>query len=114
MVWIFLSLLQCIGSTFFKPSYKSNHSLIGIDCDCHISVSDMGYYKYNTSLLKNVEYVNKTEQSVLDIIEQSEDQNFNHRLTWGFANVIFRSIAFTNSCRLAKVLKMRLIYWKKA
>ena len=90
MIWIFHSLLQCTGPTFFKPSYKTGHSLIGIDCNCHTSVYGKGYYKYNASLLRNVEYVNETKQSALDIIEQSENQNFHHRQTWEFAKVMFR------------------------
>ena len=72
MIWISHSLLQCTGPTFFKPSYKSDHSLIGMDCNCPMFVSGKRYCKYNTSLLRNGEYVSETKQSVLDIIEQSE------------------------------------------
>ena len=90
MIWISHSFLQCTGPTFFKPSYKSDHSLIGIDFNCHTFVSGQGYNKYNTSLLQNVEYVNETKQSVIDIIEESEDQTFDHRQTWEFAEVMFR------------------------
>ena len=61
MIWISHRLLQCTGPTFFKPGYKSDHSLIGIDCDCHTFMSHKGYYKYNTSLIRNVEYVNETK-----------------------------------------------------
>ena len=89
--WISHSLLQCIGPTFFKPSYKSDHSLIGIDCDCCTFVSGKGSYKYNTSLLRNEEYVSETKQSVLDTIEQSVHQNFAHRQTWEFSEVMYKS-----------------------
>ena len=88
MIWISHSLLQCTGPPFFKPSYKSGHSLIGIDCNCHNVVSGKGYCKYNTNLLRNGEYVNDTNQSVLDILEQSEDQDFDHSKIWEFAEVI--------------------------
>ena len=74
MIWIFHSLLQCTGPTFFKPSYKFDHSLLGINCKCYTFVSANGYYKYNTSLLRNGEYVNETKQSALDITDQSEDK----------------------------------------
>ena len=75
MIWISYSLLQCTGPAFFKPSYISDHSLIGIDCDYNTFVSVKGYYKYNGCLLMNRKYVNETKQSVLDIIEQSDDRN---------------------------------------
>ena len=55
------------------------------------------YYKYNTSLLRHGEYVNETKQSMLDIIEQAEDKNFDHRQTWEFPKVMFRSIAIEHS-----------------
>ena len=42
MIGILHNLLQCIGPTFFKPRYKSDHSLIGIYCDCHAFVSARG------------------------------------------------------------------------
>ena len=90
MIWISHSLLQCTGPTFFKSSDKFDHSLIGIDFDCHAFVPGKGYYKQNTSLLRNVEYVTETKQPVLDIIEQSGDQNFDNRQTWEFAKVVFR------------------------
>ena len=60
MILISHSLLQFTGPTFFKPSYKYDHSLIDIDCDCHMFVSGKGYYKYNTNPVKNGEYVNET------------------------------------------------------
>ena len=42
MILISHSLLQCIGQTFFKPSYKSDRTLIGIVCDCHTCVCGKG------------------------------------------------------------------------
>ena len=35
-------------------------------------MSAKGYYKYNISLLRNIEYVSETKQSVSDIKGQSE------------------------------------------
>ena len=76
-------------------------------------VSGRGHYKYNISLLRNVEYVNETKQSVLDIIEQVEDQNFDHRQNWEFAKMMFRSIVIKHLCRSAKDLKNQISILEK-
>ena len=72
-----------------------------------------GTISINTSLLRNVEYVNETKQSVLDIMEQAEDQNFNNRQTLDFAKMMFRSVAIKYLCRAAKGLKSEISVLEK-
>ena len=76
-------------------------------------VFSKGHYKYNTSLLRNIEYVNETKQFVLDVIEKSEDLNFDHRQTWELVKVRFISIAIKHLCKSAESLKKRDQYIRK-
>ena len=85
-----------------------------MDCNCHTFMSGKGYYKYNTSLISNGEYVNMTKQSVLDIIQQPEDQNFDHRQTREFTKVMFESISIKHLCRLANSLKNEISILEKS
>ena len=63
--------------------FKTDHSLISINLATHSNQWGPGYWKLNTSLLSDNDYVNKIRMTVKDVNDEySYDASVNPALKW--------------------------------
>jgi len=77
------SLMCNIKSADFSTGYKTDHSLIEIEITTHSNMRGAGFWKLNTSLLKEVDHVNQIRAAIKDTQEEyKNDSSVNDALMW--------------------------------
>ena len=72
-----------IKSTDISTGYKTDHSLIEIKIATHSNMRGPGFWKLNTSLLKEIDYVNQIRAAIKDTQEEyKNDSSVNDALMW--------------------------------
>jgi len=65
------SLQGCIDTSIISPSFRSDHSLVGIKCTFTDISRGPGYWKLNCSLLRDINYIN----NINTLIDQYNNNN---------------------------------------
>ena len=68
-----------VDNTFIKPGISSDHSLIGIELSPSNIVRGRGFWKFNTRLLDNEEFIGKLIYKVQENIDQNANLNPNDK-----------------------------------
>ena len=61
------SLLSSIMNCSIEPSYRSDHSMVILKCKFNKFVKSKGLWKFNNSLLKDMDYLNTINQKIKEI-----------------------------------------------
>ena len=69
-----------ISSSVIKPGFKSDHSYTKITLDTSTNVRGPGYWKLNTTLLKDLDYVTNIKHTITEVIYNN--QNANNLVLW--------------------------------
>ena len=64
-----------VSSADISAGYKTDHSLVRINLKLVDIKHGKGFWKFNTDLLTDLEYVNKVKQTVKDTVEQYKNPN---------------------------------------
>ena len=80
-----------IISADILPGYKTGHSMITIQISLHSNKRGRGFWKINTSLLNDIEYVNKIKAIIKETSdEHGKDDSVNPNLLWGMVKMKVR------------------------
>ena len=77
------SLCTDILEAYILPGYKSDHSLITLTINAHVNPRGPGFWKLNTSLLSELEYVKLIKNTIYNVSKQYENKNeIDETLLW--------------------------------
>ena len=77
------SLMFNITSANILTGYKTDHSLIEITVATHSNMTGPGFWKLNTSLLTEMDYINQIRAVIKDTQEEYQNDIFvNNALMW--------------------------------
>ena len=62
-------LASCILESSIDPGYRTDHSIISIDINTKMQKKGKGLWKMNTSLLRNSEYIQMVQDTIVDCKE---------------------------------------------
>ena len=68
-------LVNQVLQSHIKPGFRSDHSYVSIDLQLNPIEKGRGYWKMNTSLLTDIEYVRLIKASITDCISFNRDAN---------------------------------------
>ena len=69
------SLKGCIENSAISHGYRSDHSLVLIELTDNYDKPGRGYWKFNVSLLSDVDYINMVTQCIENIVNENSDAN---------------------------------------
>ena len=87
------------SSSDIENNYFSDHSTISLSIDLHNQPHGRGFWKFNNSLLKDKDYVNKIKKCIIDTVDtyriddkDSNDEKFtiNDQLLWETLKLMIR------------------------
>ena len=100
-------MMYDIVSTDIKPSIKSDHSLISIMFNITgTNKRGPGFWKFNTSLLKDIEYVTRIKESIQEFKRQYQQEK-DKSLVWDTFKCEIRTVTLSYSSYKAKTLRQR-------
>ena len=65
------SLKGCIENSAISHGYRSDHSLVLIELNDNYDKPGRGYWKFNVSLLSDVDYINMVTQCIENIVNEN-------------------------------------------
>ena len=71
------NLINSIKNSSIKPGYKTDHSFIALNIDFYKLPRGPGYFKFNNSLLLDMEYKNKIKNSISETVLLNNEANPN-------------------------------------
>ena len=92
------TMQQHISNATISPSYLSDHSIPIITLDIFQDRFCSDYWKFNTSLLKDQDYLEQTKQIISETIEENTDPH----LRWEMIKMKVRGFTIQYSSRKAK------------
>ena len=101
-----VSLAGRILKADILPGYKTDHSLCNIIINYQIHPTGPGLWKLHSSLLGEMDYVNKIKSTILETVNQYEsDQTVDEVLLWEMIKLQIRDTSIKSS--KAKIKKMK-------
>jgi len=64
------SLLRCLNKSNIESSYRSDHSIVSIDLTFNNFIKGKGLWKFNNSLLGDIEFINQIKKKISDVKKQ--------------------------------------------
>ena len=55
---------------YFSYGYHTDHSFVGISVDLYEAIHGKGFWKFNTALLRDIDYVNFIKKVIKTVVEQ--------------------------------------------
>ena len=96
-------LMYSVDSVLIEPGYKSDHSLIVLNLFKTEEVTQgPSFWKFNTSLLKDKDYVTRTTQSIKDLKLKYNDVK-DYGLKWDLIKMDLRRNAISHSKYKARI-----------
>ena len=87
-----VSIAGRVSEASILPGYKTDHSLCKIDFHCHSNTRRPGFWKLNTALLSETEYVNAIKTTISQTVSQYEnDQEVDEVLLWEMIKLEIRN-----------------------
>ena len=101
--WLVSShLLYNFSSHDIKPGLRSDHSIVEITFDITNSQKrGRGFFKFNASLLKDVDYVSKINNLIDNYLEVNKDET-NDALKWDYLKCEIRGLTISHASFKAK------------
>ena len=69
-----LSIAEKISNADILPAYKTDHFLCTIDINCHSNPRGSGFWKLNSALLSEVDYVNATKSTIAESQNEGDEK----------------------------------------
>ena len=112
------SLTCNVTNSDISTGFKTDHSLITIKLALHSNRRGPGFWKLNTSLLREEGYVNQIKAAIKAVQEEyQEDNSVNAALTWEMIKLKVREQSMmyaktkqTNMSRIEELEKTDLVY----
>ena len=113
------SIAQYVYDVKVWPGYRSDHSLVLLELKFHVANRGPGYWKFNTSLLRNVDFIEKMNK-LIDVELAQRQCYHNIKDHWEIMKLTIRSSILQFSAHRKKsvnnqleVLERKLGYWQK-
>ena len=95
-----------VKDTGISTGYKTDHSLMTIKIAHHSNIRGAGFWKLNTSFLKETEYINQIRETIEQVkLEYQEDKYINPALMWEMIKLKIRE----KSIRYAKGKRSKML-----
>ena len=93
-----LSIAGRIPSADILPAYKTDHRLCTIDINCHSNPRGPGFWKLNSALLSEAEYVNAIKSTIAETVSEYEsDEQVDEVLLWEMIKLKIRDASMKYS-----------------
>ena len=93
------SIQGCIEHSSITPGYRTDHSLVTITCSFSDIDRGSGYWKLNSSLLVDVEYIAQIKALIYECKAQYANDNLSPNLLWEILKMEIRKHSITYSAR---------------
>ena len=101
-----VSIAGRVSKADILPGYKTDHSLCKIDVNYHSNKRGPGFWKLNSSLLSEIEYINAIKATITQTVAQYEhDEEVDEVLLWEMIKLEIRNTSIKYS--KAKMKEMR-------
>ena len=100
------NLQQILDSVRVIPGFRTDHSILHTKLRFCKEKKGAGYWKLNTSLLKNIEYVNAMNRLIE--IELGQNNELKKKVKWEVFKVAIRGSSIQFASRLQKSNKMKI------
>lgn len=95
-----------VKNTDIKPGYKTDHSLITVSINLHVNPRGPGYWKLNTSLLSEIEYIERIKSTIAQVQKEYEnDDNVDDSLLWEMIKLKVRESSIRYAKRKKTLMK---------
>ena len=93
-----LSIAGRISNADILPAYKTDHSLCTIDINCHSNPRGPGFWKLNSALLSEVDYVNAIKSTIAETVREYEsNEEVDEVLLWEMIKLKIRDASMKYS-----------------
>ena len=101
-----LSIVGRISNADILPAYKTDHSLCTIDISYHSNPRGPGFWKLNSALLSEVDYVNAIKSTIAETASEYEsDEEVDEVLLWEMIKLKIREASMKYSKVKMKTMK---------
>ena len=101
-----VSIAGRVSKADILPGYKTDHSLCKIDVNYHSNKRGPGFWKLNSALLSEIEYINAIKATITQTVAQYEhDEEVDEVLLWEMIKLEIRNTSIKYS--KAKMKEMR-------
>ena len=110
------SILGISTHTDITPGFKTDHSLITLSLSLHSNPKGNGFWKLNTSLLADNNFIETIKIATQETANEYKDHKLvNPLLLWDMIKLKVRekSVTYSASIKKAKVKKVEELAWKK-
>ena len=95
LVNISQSFLGNTNAADILPGFKTDHSMITLNITIHSNPRGPGFWKLNTSLLSDTEYIGLIKQTIAQTKEEyKNDESINPALLWDMIKLREKSLSF--------------------
>ena len=94
------SLKGNIENSAISHGYRSDHSLVLIEFNDNYEKPCRGYWKFNISLLSDVDYINMVKQCIGNIVNENSDAN--PQILWETIKCVIRGDTIRYSAKKAQ------------
>ena len=103
-----LSIAGRISNADILPAYKTDLSLCEIDSNYHSNPRGPGFWKFNSALLSEVDYVNAIKSTIAETASEYEsDEEVDEVLLWEMIKLKIRDASMKYSKVKMKNYKMK-------
>ena len=89
-----------------SPGFKTDHSAVSINVVTTDEVRGRGFWKFNTSLLHDIDYVNEIKQCINKVVtDDCIIQNMDPCTLWDFLKYHIRSKTIEYSAKISRIRK---------
>ena len=113
------SLEQLVKGQVVHPARKSDHSQVKLEIQCNFHQRGRGFWKFNTQLLRDKQYIEKMNKLIE--IELEQTQNYQSKIKhWEIIKLAIRSSTIQYSVNkkrsqrnVIQVLEKKLSFWER-
>ncbi len=101
------NLLSQINECNISTGFKSDHCSTNINIGTTDNARGRGFWKFNTSLLQDTNYVNSVKQWIDETVNNVDNKNLNPNTLWDFLKCQIRSMTMKYSANISRERKSR-------
>lgn len=100
------NLLTQIDECTISHGFKTDHSSVSLQVTTVEEARGRGFWKFNTSLLQDIDYVNMIKNCISEVLTDNGNQDMNPNLLWDFLKCQIRSRTIEYSALNSRKRKM--------
>lgn len=97
------NLKSCIDNSIISNGYRTDHNLVSIHMNDNYEKPGKGFWKFNVSLLNDLDYINMVKENIGFILEENKDAN--PQILWETIKCVIRGDTIRYSVKKARERK---------